>query len=172
MSRYILKRLLSAIPVLLLTPGLGSVATVLASALRLIAVIAGAVGLAFALRLWRAPVLPARQQAALDGAAAIVLAIVVIGLMSAVGPALRSQPLQFAAWLAFACAANFGAQLLAARFLPVAPQDRASTAIVAGNRNIALFLVALPAPVADSLLLFIGCYQLPMYLTPMLMRHR
>ena len=42
--------------------------------------------------------------------------------------------------------------------------------IVAGNRNIALFLVALPAEITNPLLIFIGCYQVPMYLTPILMR--
>ena len=50
------------------------------------------------------------------------------------------------------------------------PTDRPGTALVAGNRNIALFLVALPAETTDALLLFIGAYQVPMYLTPMLMR--
>ena len=43
-------------------------------------------------------------------------------------------------------------------------------AIGAGNRNIALFLVALPAEVMAPLMIFVGCWQLPMYLTPMLLR--
>ena len=42
--------------------------------------------------------------------------------------------------------------------------------VSAGNRNIALFLAALPATVTDPLLLFIGCYQVPMYLTPIILR--
>jgi hypothetical protein len=41
-------------------------------------------------------------------------------------------------------------------------------AIIAGNRNVALFLAALPAAQTEPLLLFIGCYQIPMYLTPLL----
>jgi arsenite transporter len=41
--------------------------------------------------------------------------------------------------------------------------------IVAGNRNIALFLSVLPAALVDELLLFIGLYQIPMYLTPLVM---
>ena len=41
--------------------------------------------------------------------------------------------------------------------------------IVAGNRNIALFLSVLPQATADELLLFIGCFQIPMYLTPILL---
>ena len=43
--------------------------------------------------------------------------------------------------------------------------------MIAGNRNIALYLVALPAATTDPLLIFIGCYQIPMYLTPIVM-HR
>ncbi len=42
--------------------------------------------------------------------------------------------------------------------------------IIAGNRNIALFLIALPSEVTDPLLLFIGCYQIPMYLTPIILQ--
>ena len=40
-----------------------------------------------------------------------------------------------------------------------------------GNRWIvvALFLVALPQATTDPLLIFIGCYQIPMYLTPVLL---
>ena len=42
-------------------------------------------------------------------------------------------------------------------------------AIGAGNRNIALFLVALPPEALAPLMIFIGCWQLPMYLTPVLL---
>ena len=37
-------------------------------------------------------------------------------------------------------------------------------------RNIALLLLSLPAATIEPFLLFIGCYQVPMYLTPLLMR--
>ncbi|MFL2798248.1 MAG: hypothetical protein ACJZ89_01465, partial [Paracoccaceae bacterium] len=42
--------------------------------------------------------------------------------------------------------------------------------IVSGNRNIALYLVALPIMQSEQLLIFLGCYQIPMYLTPIIMR--
>lgn len=162
----------TAVPVLILSPAIGSVSGVIESALRLIAVIYGAVGLAFALRHYFGPGLSEARVAALDGAAAILLAIVVVGLMSAVGPALLAETPRFLAWLGFAFAVNFGLQVLAFRFMPVADEarDRAGTSIVAGNRNVALFLVALPPETAEALLLFIGCYQIPMYLTPIAMR--
>ena len=43
-------------------------------------------------------------------------------------------------------------------------------AIGAGNRNIAIFLVALPPEILAPIMVFIGCWQLPMYLTPILLR--
>ena len=43
-----------------------------------------------------------------------------------------------------------------------------SFGVLNGNRNIALFLAALPVGVTEPLLLFIACYQIPMYLTPLI----
>ena len=68
-------------------------------------------------------------------------------------------------------AANFGLQVVAfllQRFRGL-NTDTASLSIIAGNRNMALFLASLPAGVTDPILLYIGCYQVPMYLTPVLM---
>ena len=42
-------------------------------------------------------------------------------------------------------------------------------AVVAANRNVALFLGVLPPALVADLLLFIGCYQIPMYLTPLIL---
>ncbi|MDJ0822826.1 MAG: hypothetical protein QNJ09_13575 [Paracoccaceae bacterium] len=161
---------LTVLPILWLLPALDT-ATVVTSAARLAAVVLFAAGAAFALRRAFLRQLASRQQEALDGASAILLGVVVVGLMSAVGPLLLSDPLRFLAWLGFACAVNFGAQLVAWTSLSTAvpSEDRAATSIVAGNRNIALFLVALPPETTDTLLEFIGCYQIPMYLTPVLM---
>jgi hypothetical protein len=99
------------------------------------------------------------------------MAIIVVGLMSAVGPALRDAPGALVLWLGAAIAANFGMQMATALVLRRRWTEVAgSIGIVAGNRNIALFLVALPGDVTDPILLFIGCYQIPMYLTPVLLR--
>ncbi len=158
---------LTVIPVFLALPAIPTLGGVLESALRLLGVIGLAVGLAFALR--RGKELSDDNRAALDGAAALLLGVVVIGLMSAVNPTLRDAPATLAAWLAFAFALNFGLQLLAYRFLR--GDDTTGLSIAAGNRNIALFLVALPEDVVAQILIFLGCYQIPMYLTPILM-HR
>ena len=99
------------------------------------------------------------------------MAAMVIALMSSVGPAIRSEPGQLAAALLAVFASNFGLQILIVLALrgPAPEGVIAPFGIVAGNRNIALFLIALPASVTDPLLLFIGCYQIPMYLTPVLL---
>lgn len=162
---------LTALPVLTLSPFVATPGEAVLGSARLIAAIFGTVAVAFTLRslLWRDP--GPQGRAALDGLSALLLAVVVIGLMSAAGPALLETPLLFAMWLGFAVAVNFGMQLLAHRVMPVSDElrDRTGTSVIAGNRNIALFLVALPPEVMDKVLLFIGCYQIPMYLTPILL---
>lgn len=157
---------LTVIPVLIGLPSVETISEVLAAALRLLAVIALAVGAAFVLRLtlWRQ--LGDGGRGGLDGASALLLGFVVIGLMSAAGPALRSEPAMFFGFLMFAFLANFSLQVLA--FFTVA-RRQVGASIVAGNRNIALFLVALPPETTTPLLLFIACYQVPMYLTPILL---
>jgi hypothetical protein len=109
--------------------------------------------------------------AAFDGLSAIAMAIVVIGLMSAVGPAIRERPADLALALGAAFAGNFGLQIAAATILKRTAAHRvvASLGIIAGNRNIALFLGVLPAGLVPDLLPWIGLYQIPMYLTPLLM---
>ncbi|ARE38345.1 hypothetical protein RGUI_0204 [Rhodovulum sp. P5] len=161
----------TVLPVFFVAEGLGGAGPVLAAAGRLLGVIALAGGAAFLIRgiVWRAPA--PRSIAMLDGLSALAMVVVVVGLMAKAGPTLLESPLAFLAWLTLALAANLGAQVVAFLWLGrtrLRPQ-RTGLAISAGNRNIALFLVALPAEVTGPILLFIGCYQIPMYLTPILM---
>ncbi|MEP0564670.1 MAG: hypothetical protein ABJC64_09745, partial [Paracoccaceae bacterium] len=153
---------LTVLPIFWLTPGLGDFSIVLSATLRLISVILIAAAAGFALRIAWAP--DATQIRAIDGVSAITLGIIVVGLMFALAPALSTDPILVAKWMILALAVNFGLQLAAFKALR-APGE----AIVAGNRNIALYLVALPTNITDPLLIFIGCYQIPMYLTPMIM---
>lgn len=163
---------LTAVPVFLALPALGEIGAVMVAAGRLMAVIGLAAAAGFALRHWGARELGPEGRRALDGATALALAVIVVALMAAIGPALRETPMLVLRWLAAAFAVNFGFQLAAlAVFRALGWGPRAvPLAMVAGNRNIALFLVALPAATTDPLLLFIGCYQFPMYLTPILLR--
>ncbi len=162
---------LTVIPVLWLMPALGGFADVILAALRLLVVIGLSSVFAFVIRgvFWKDP--SPSELKAVDGASALLLAVIVIGLMSAVNAALIHQPSRFWLWLGFVLVVNFGLQL--ATFLVLrwrADADRtAALSVMAGNRNIALFLVALPEAVTAPLLVFIGCYQIPMYLTPLVM---
>jgi len=162
----------TAVPVFLALPALGEIGAVMAAAGRLMAVIGLAAAAGFALRHWGARELGPEGRQALDGATALALAVIVVALMAAIGPALRETPMLVLRWLGAAFVVNFGFQLAAyAAFRALKWDARAvPLAIVAGNRNIALFLVALPAATTDPLLIFIGCYQFPMYLTPILLR--
>lgn len=155
---------LTLIPVLGQLPAIADPATVTRAALQVLGVIAAAVAGGFALRRIAFHPMSNDQRKSVDGASAIVLGVVVVGLMSALGPALRNDPATVALWLAAAFAVNFGLQIVAYAILKSPGES-----IVAGNRNIALFLVALPPEQIDPILIFIGCYQIPMYLTPMVM---
>lgn len=163
---------LTVIPVFWLAPALGHGAQVLTAAAKLLAIIGVATSLAFLLRRLLPSPPPSRTIEAIDGLSALIMGVVVVGLMSAVGPAIQSDPASLGYNLAAAFLANFGLQIATALILRRCGRDRYALpiGIVAGNRNIALFLTALPAAVTDPLLLFIGCYQIPMYLTPILLR--
>jgi len=67
---------------------------------------------------------------------------------------------------------NFGLQASAYLLLGqnMVEEEVVPFSIVAGNRNVALFFVALPVTQSPEFLIFLGCYQIPMYLTVILMR--
>jgi hypothetical protein len=162
---------LTAFPVLLLLDpeGAGPLGA-LSLSFGLLTVILVVVGIGFAVRRAVPRLGEEPTQKALDGVAALVLAIVVVGLMSAIGPLLRSDPLELFAWIVTALAVNFSlvslTLLLSYRFGFKRPL---STSIYAANRNIALFLIVLPEEVVAPFMIFVGCYQIPMYLTPILL---
>ncbi|MEL6167810.1 MAG: hypothetical protein AAFR35_03915 [Pseudomonadota bacterium] len=154
---------------LLADPGGSGPMGALTQSLGLLAVILVSVGLGLVIRQNVPGLGDTLPQRTLDGIAALLLAVVVVGLMSAIGPLLRDNPLTLVGWLMAACGINFGLVLLTyAVCLRFGLDDPISTAIYAGNRNIALFLVVLPEEFAAPMMIFVGCYQIPMYLTPVL----
>ncbi|MCP5089031.1 MAG: hypothetical protein GY952_19805 [Rhodobacteraceae bacterium] len=162
----------TVLPVFWLMPEFGAMKDVIATALNLLALILLATLVAILTR--RAffanpgPVFVVN----LDGLTAITLAVLVIGLMPALAEAVFQTPLLAAYWILIALAANFGLQLAAFLMLRsrVATNFAVPVSLVAGNRNIVLFLAALPPDITAPIMIFIGCYQLPMYLTPLVMR--
>lgn len=161
---------LTVIPVFMVMPAFGSPQAVVRAALELLALIALAGAAAVTLRLLGIVRASERSYLAMDGLAALLLGLVVIGLMSAIGPALVNDRPGFLAALAAAFAINMPIQLAVSAWVARRqPLAAPAIGIVAGNRNAALFLSVLPAATIDELLLFIGCFQIPMYLTPFLL---
>ncbi len=156
---------LTVLPVFALAPAFGDTSAILGTALRLLAIIGLCAAAAFALRATGAA---ERTPSLVDAASAILLALVVVGLMSAAADTLRQNPAQLALTLAVVSALVFGIQAALLRLWPGA-SDAIPLAVTAGNRNVALFLGVLPASATADLLLVIGCYQIPMYLTPLIL---
>ncbi|MEM6658093.1 MAG: hypothetical protein AAF625_08395 [Pseudomonadota bacterium] len=163
---------LTALPIFWLVPGLGDLLAVLTAAFTLFLTISIVSLVAVGLRktVLRSP--SQAQLLQLEGLATLTLAVFVIGLMPSVSAAALHNPWLAVFWIAFACALNFGAQigtfLLTRRHL--SPAKATAVSLIAGNRNIALFLVALPPETTAPIMVFIGAYQIPMYLTPLIMR--
>jgi hypothetical protein len=163
---------LTVLPLLALMPQLGEPQLILSAALRLLGVILAAAGLGFGLRAVLLPAPDPDQIRTLDGLSVLAFSSIVIGLMAALNPALRHDPVDVLHWAALAFAVSYGAQILVHTGLRHSrlSAQAGPLAIGAGNRNIALFLVALPQDILAPLMVFVGCWQLPMYLTPILLR--
>ncbi len=162
---------LTIIPILWLLPQFGDVSAVLAASSRLFFVIAVSATIAFMLRHFFFKNAHQSIIKSVDGLSGIFLYFIVVGLMAAVGAAIWNDLELFFSTLVAAFAINFGLQILFYVLLKSEKYqtDRVPISIIAGNRNMALFLTALPVSVTDPMLLFIGCYQIPMYLTPVLL---
>lgn len=161
----------TVVPVFLASGALGDPLAVVPAALRLAGVIGVAALVGFSIRAFLSPSPSRERVAAVDGASAIVMAVLVIGLMEAVGTSLRTDPWAVAANAVAAFAANFGLQIAAALICRRLgrPASAAAIGISTGNRNFVLLLAALPEAVTQPIMLFVGCYQIPMYLTPLLL---
>ncbi|MGY6633749.1 MAG: hypothetical protein ACXIU8_08375 [Alkalilacustris sp.] len=160
---------LTALPVLWLLPVFDDPAAALWGVGRLMAIVVVAGGGALILRA-RVPALgTARAITAIDGLTALGLALVVIALTSALGPALVAGDPALWAMLALVFTLNFGLQIGVWAALRPRGAVAPAIAIVAGNRNLALFLGALPPDLVAEMLLFVGAYQVPMFLTPLVM---
>ncbi|EFL87907.1 hypothetical protein [Ahrensia sp. R2A130] len=167
---------LTCIPVFTLLPELGSPAAVAWVSAKLFTYIVLATAVGFALRhlFMREP--DDGDLATVDGLSTIMLVVIVVGLMGAVSPALRDTPLLVLQILAIATATSLGLQVLALLLWRSSVGQKLAQvheavgfAVIGGNRNMALYIAALPASIIDPMLLFIGCYQIPMYLTPILL---
>lgn len=161
---------LTCIPVLFFLYPEQPLTAMLKPSLMLLLLIAVSVGLALIVILIARRSDRVMNQSALDGFSALVLAVMVIGLMSAFHHP-ETSAVDVLSMLTLAFAVNIGLQLvgvLMARVMNYGRSRAICSGVVCGNRNIALYLTALPAVQLEPLLLFIACYQVPMYLTPLM----
>ncbi len=141
-------------------------------ALRVAAMIAAGVVAALVLRRLIGAARIARHGGAFDGVATVVLLLFVIPLFDGFWGVVRGLPWFALGTLALVLAANWGAQVvvaLAAR-RGAAPGMAGAAGLMWGNRNVALYLAALPP---DPLFgLYVALYQVPMLFTPLVLGRR
>lgn len=163
---------LTTMVVFMFLPQLGGASAIIQASLKLLAIISVSAIAAFFIRAKFLTSPSNRQLELIDGASTILMAIVVVGLMAAIQKEVQINPQNVLVTLLVACLANFGFQIIAAFALSKTQSSQyvVPIGVIAGNRNVALFLTALPPTTIEPLLLFIACYQIPMYLTPIIMK--
>ena len=162
---------LTVLPVFAIMPAVQGTAAVGQAAVRLVALIGLSALAAMAVQRVALRHGHPKTHQRLEGVSALALAVFVIGLMPQVSALALQAPATLVFWLMVAFGANMGGQILAWYLLRgrLPHAQAVPLALITGNRNIALFLVSLPAETTAPIMGFIGCYQLPMYLTPLLM---
>ena len=142
----------------------------LALAIRLAGMIAGGTVAAIIIRALVGPERIAQRAQVFDGVAALGMLLFVFPLFDRVPEVILADPARAAFVLALCFAFNIGMNLatraVAGRFL-TAP-DAGTAGLLMGNRNISMFLAALPFEPVFAL--FVALYQFPMYFTPLLLR--
>ena len=139
-----------------------------ALALRLGAMIGAGLAIALIARRALTPPRIERNGAAFDGVAALTMLAFLIPLFDGVAAQVLDAPIAALATLALAVAANIGLQVATIALLrPRAEAAVAgSLAILMGNRNVSLYVAALPPDPVFAL--FVALYQYPMYFTPLI----
>ena len=108
---------------------------------------------------------------AVDGAVVWLVVLYGFGVMDGMLARLLAEPSWVLGGLALAFAGNFGMNIVTALvFLPAGRRLALAGGLLAGNRNMALFLAVLPAATDHRILLFFALCQFPLFLSPFLLR--
>jgi BASS family bile acid:Na+ symporter len=106
-----------------------------------------------------------------DGAVVWLVVLYGFGVMDGMLAKLLAEPGWVMGGLALAFAGNFGMNALTALvFLPAGRRLALAGGLLAGNRNMALYLAVLPAATDERILLFFALCQFPLFLSPFLLR--
>lgn len=117
---------------------------------------------------------PARLSAAGDAVDGLLVWMVVFygfAVMDGLQARIASDPAWVAAALAAAFIADFGLNALtAATLAPLGWRTALTAGFMSGNRNMALYLAVLPATTDPRITLFFGLAQIPLFVSPFLLR--
>ncbi len=112
-----------------------------------------------------------RAGPAVDGAVVWLVVLYGFGVMDGMLARLLAEPSWVLGGLALAFAGNFGMNAVTALvFLPAGRRLALAGGLLAGNRNMALFLAVLPAATDERIMLFFALCQFPLFLSPFLLR--
>ena len=135
---------------------------------RLLAIIAGGLILGVVIRRFLGAAWIAGNEPAFDGLMTISMGLFIIPLFEGIGATVVAHPLFALGTLALALLLNLGTNFLVASVLSRRMNRSTAGALgfMSGNRNLALYLAAMPA---DPLIaLFVALYQFPMFFTPLI----
>jgi BASS family bile acid:Na+ symporter len=108
---------------------------------------------------------------AVDGAVVWLVVLYGFGVMDGMLAKLLAEPAWVLGGLALAFAGNFGMNLATALAFARAGRRLAlAGGLLAGNRNMALYLAVLPTATDSRILLFFALCQFPLFLSPFLLR--
>lgn len=112
-----------------------------------------------------------RWGSAVDGTLVLLVVGYGFGVMDGLWARLAADPAWVAAALAAAFIADYGLNAITTLALwPLGARPAATAGLMAGNRNMALFLAVLPAGADPRVALFFGLCQFPLFLSPFLLR--
>ena len=139
--------------------------------LRLLLIVGLPAAAALLARRLAGPAWLARAAPAVDGGVVLILVVFAFGVMDGVQARLLAEPGWVLGGIALALAGNLGLNALTALALwPLGGRLALAAGLLAGNRNQALFLAVLPATADPGVLLFFALGQIPMFLSPFLLR--
>lgn len=138
-------------------------------AVRLFCIITAGAAAAILLRRVLGAALISERRLAFDGIGAIGMLVFIIPLFDGVTAHILGNPALALAIFALAAIPNFGLQIITHRLTRRSAGDETAgaLAVMAGNRNVSLFLAALPETSVFSI--YAALYQFPMYFTPLIM---
>ena len=138
---------------------------------RLLLIVALPLLLSLLLRRLLGPDRLARWGEAFDGALVWIVVFYGFAVMDGLAPRLAADPAWVVQALLAAFIADYGLNLLTTGLLWRTGVRTAATAgLMSGNRNMALYLAVLPATTDPRITLFFGLCQIPLFLSPFLLR--